>query len=95
MGSQWPKWLNECQYQLEALHSGVLAKKGLLGGRSGVYHVSSPGLHPLTRQTLRAEDVSRAAELQRQALQAEVEEIRNRRSRRGEISAHDQDPQRR
>lgn len=26
MGSQWPKWLNECQYQLEALHSGILAK---------------------------------------------------------------------
>lgn len=26
MGSQWPKRLNECQYQLEALHSGVLAK---------------------------------------------------------------------
>lgn len=32
MGSQWPKWLNECQYQLEALHSGVLAKTASLEG---------------------------------------------------------------
>lgn len=27
MGSRWPSWLNECQYQLEAPHSGVLAKR--------------------------------------------------------------------
>lgn len=32
MGSQWPKWLNECQYQLEALRSGVLAKTASLEG---------------------------------------------------------------
>lgn len=66
----------------------AFSQNGLLAEGSGVYHVSSPGLHPRTRQTLPAKDVSRAAKLQRQALQAEVEEIWDQRSRRGEISAH-------
>lgn len=40
----------------------ALSQNGLLAEGSGVYRVSSPGLHPRTRQTLPAKDVSRASE---------------------------------
>lgn len=66
----------------------AFSQNGLLAEGSEVYHVSSPGLHPRTRQTLPAKGVSRAAKLQRQASQAEVEEIWDQKSRRGEISVH-------